>query len=192
VNPFHERLARIGLQALSAHGFALAGGYAVQAHGIVNRLSEDVDLLTTAATEASFPAVVRLAIDAYETAGLTVEVVADSPGFARFQITDPASKESSKVELGIDWRRDLPVAMPIGPVLSADDAVANKVTALYSRAQARDYIDVDAAVSSGRYDRSALLFALLSSTTPGSSQPCSPSHSEPSDVCLRPSSPPTA
>jgi hypothetical protein len=64
---------------------------------------------------------------------------------------------SAKVELGIDWRQDAPVVLPIGPVLSADDAVANKVTALYSRAQARDYIDVDAAVACGRYDRPRLL-----------------------------------
>jgi predicted nucleotidyltransferase component of viral defense system len=34
--------------------------------------------------------------------------------------------------------------MSYGPVLHLDDAVANKACALYSRAQARDYIDVDA------------------------------------------------
>ncbi|HET9656524.1 MAG TPA: hypothetical protein VFP72_14295 [Kineosporiaceae bacterium] len=36
-------------------------------------------------------------------------------------------------------------------MLDQDDAVANKVNALYSRAQARDRIDVHAALASGRY-----------------------------------------
>lgn len=44
--PFHERLARIGLEALESHGFVLAGGYAISANGIGNRPSADVDLFT--------------------------------------------------------------------------------------------------------------------------------------------------
>jgi predicted nucleotidyltransferase component of viral defense system len=47
--------------------------------------------------------------------------------------------------------------LDVGPVLARDDAVANKVGALYSRGQARDYIDVDAALSSGSYTRERLL-----------------------------------
>jgi hypothetical protein len=37
VNPFHQRLAQIGLEALAPFGFCLAGGYAVQAHGLLER-----------------------------------------------------------------------------------------------------------------------------------------------------------
>jgi hypothetical protein len=33
MDPFHERLARLALDAAEPYGFALAGGYAVQAHG---------------------------------------------------------------------------------------------------------------------------------------------------------------
>lgn len=44
--PFHERLARIGLEALESHGFVLAGGYAISSNGIGNRPSQDVDLFT--------------------------------------------------------------------------------------------------------------------------------------------------
>ena len=43
------------------------------------------------------------------------------------------------------------MTLAIGPVLHPDDAVANKVCALFYRAQARDYIDVDAVFRSGRY-----------------------------------------
>jgi hypothetical protein len=47
MDPTHRRLAEIGLRAAARFGFALAGGYAVQEHGIIQRLSEDVDLFTT-------------------------------------------------------------------------------------------------------------------------------------------------
>jgi len=44
MDPFHERLARVALDAAGMFGFALAGGYAVQAHGFLQRMSSDVDL----------------------------------------------------------------------------------------------------------------------------------------------------
>jgi hypothetical protein len=34
-----------------------------------------------------------------------------------------------------------PIRLAIGPVLHADDAVANKVCALFGRAEIRDYVD---------------------------------------------------
>ncbi len=46
--------------------------------------------------------------------------------------------------LGVDWRQDDPVTLGVGPVLSLADAVGNKVAALYSRGEPRDYLDVDA------------------------------------------------
>ncbi|MET7761949.1 hypothetical protein ABZS71_07900 [Streptomyces sp. NPDC005393] len=45
MDELHHQLIRIGLDALAEdYGYALAGGYAVQAHHIVNRVSDDVDL----------------------------------------------------------------------------------------------------------------------------------------------------
>ena len=44
--PTHRRLAEIGLRAEGPHGFALAGGHAIAAHGILQRPGEDVDLFT--------------------------------------------------------------------------------------------------------------------------------------------------
>jgi hypothetical protein len=41
--------------------------------------------------------------------------------------------------------------LAVGPVRHADDAVANKVCALFGRAEVRDYVDVDAILASGRY-----------------------------------------
>ena len=108
-------------------------------------------------------------IAAYKGDGLDVSTTAESPGFARLQVTDPTTRATAKVELGIDWRAHQPVALAIGPVLHPDDAVANKVCALFSRAQARDYIDVDAVLHSGRYTSDELL-ALAEPTTPASTR----------------------
>jgi hypothetical protein len=59
--------------------------------------------------------------------------------------------------LAADWRAHPPVTLDIGPVLHPDDAVANKMAALYGRAVARDFLDITAVLDSGRYSRERLL-----------------------------------
>jgi len=166
MDDFHERLARVALVSAGKHGFALAGGYAVQAHGFLERPSEDVDLFTTMDAEDQFETAVAGVVAAYQADGLTTTSLLETPGFARLLVTDAKTDESAKVELGIDWRAHPPTILSIGPVLHQDDAVANKITALYSRAQTRDYIDVNATLKSGRYTGEALL-ALASEHDPG-------------------------
>ena len=46
VSEFHRQVAAIALAAAARHGFALAGGNALMAHGIIDRPTEDVDLFT--------------------------------------------------------------------------------------------------------------------------------------------------
>jgi hypothetical protein len=46
--------------------------------------------------------------------------------------------------------------MQVGPVLHIDDVVTGKMSALYTRAEPRDFLDVDAAVTSGRFTRDQL------------------------------------
>ena len=43
MDPFHEQLARIAMDAAGSFGFALAAGYAVHTYGFLNRRSSDVD-----------------------------------------------------------------------------------------------------------------------------------------------------
>jgi hypothetical protein len=157
VDDFHERLARVGLAAGGRHGLALAGGYAMQANGMLERSSEDVDLFAAWNRRDEFDTAVSAVIDAYAADGLQVEVDVRFETFARLYATDPVTGQTSKVELGVDWRAHEPVQLAIGPVLHPDDAVANKIGALYGRTEARDYIDVDAALTSGRYSRGQLL-----------------------------------
>lgn len=152
----HARLTRLALTATAEQGFVLAGGYAVQAHGILKRVSDDVDLFTNQSDPAQFDAAVNAVQGVYQADGLTVEVMRSGATFARLLVADEDGRQT-KVEMGYDWRAEPPVIMAIGPVLHPDDAIANKVSALYSRAEARDYVDVHAALTSGRYTRDHLL-----------------------------------
>lgn len=92
---------------------------------------------------------------AYHDDGVTVEIKRRYETFVRMLVT--AGDHTAKVELGVDWRANDPILMSVGPVLHPDDAVANKMSALYGRALARDFIDIDATLRSGRYSREYLL-----------------------------------
>jgi hypothetical protein len=160
MDPRHRRLAEIALQAAgSDYGLALAGGYAVRAHGIGDRPSGDVDLFTDWQRRADFPAVTDLVIKALTDSGYLVDVDARADTFARLLITpsDESDTEPQKMELAADWRAHPPVTLNIGPVLHPDDAVGNKMAALYGRALARDFLDIDAVLTSGRYSGEQLL-----------------------------------
>jgi hypothetical protein len=155
VDAFHQGLARIGLAAGERYGFALAGGYAVQAAGFLKRPSDDIDLFTVWERRGDFETASRAIVDAYLAAGLSVEAEHLHDTFTRLTISDGV--RTAKVELGLDRRAHEPLRNPTGPVLHPDDAVANKMRALYERAHASDFIDIDAVLQSGRYDRSTLL-----------------------------------
>lgn len=157
MEPRHERIAKIALAAGARYGLALAGGYAVQAHGIGNRLSGDVDLFTTWQHHDEFPELTSAVVSALTAAGYAASVIMSGETFARLIVTDPLDGREEKLELSADWRAHDPVQLDVGPVLHPDDAVANKVCALFGRALPRDFLDVDATLMSGRYTREQLL-----------------------------------
>ena len=147
----HHRLIRIGLDALAEDfGYALAGGYAVQAHHLVKRVSEDVDFFTPIdRAEDELPRAVARVVEAYESAGFAVQIVQQALVFARLLVTDPGNGAQSKVELVGDFVHHPPVESSLGPVLHLDDLAAAKTGALLSRAEVRDAIDVDALMHVG-------------------------------------------
>jgi hypothetical protein len=121
-----------------------------------------------------------------------VTEVARAETFARLLVTDPAAGgEPDKVEVAADWRSHEPVTLEIGPVLHADDAVANKMAALNGRALARDFLDIDAILASGRYSRERLL-DLAAAADEGFDRHMSPTLSERSPRSPTPLSPNTA
>jgi hypothetical protein len=143
MNVLHQRLLQDVLAAGNALPFVIAGGYAVQAHGLVDRPSRDVDV----ATDASVPmetAVATLVIG-LEERGWLVRTIGVDTYSARFIVTDPALSLECEVDILRETFYQPPVLTPYGPALSMDDAIGCKVRALADRGVARDLIDVRAA-----------------------------------------------
>ena len=157
MDDFQERLASLGLAALSNFGFALAGGYALQAHGLLKRASEDIDLFTDRWDPKDFQRAVEAVSRRLQTEGLEFAIVRRGETFARFQVDDPGSGRTGLMDLAADFRDHEPVRLEIGPVLSEDDAVASKVAATFSRGEARDYLDLAEVLASQRYRKDELI-----------------------------------
>jgi hypothetical protein len=166
MDELQDRLVRLGLGVLDQHGFALAGGYALQAHGLVERMSEDVDLFTDRWDSTEFSRAVDSVVAAYRQAGLDVTVVRRAETFARLQAVDPGSARAGSVDLAADRRASDPARLSIGPVLAETDAVATKVATVFSRGEARDYLDLAGILASGRYNREQLM-AMAADVDPG-------------------------
>ncbi|WUD70757.1 nucleotidyl transferase AbiEii/AbiGii toxin family protein [Streptomyces sp. NBC_00510] len=143
LDPLHRRLLADVLTIGSPYPLVLTGGYAVQAHGLVQRLSQDLDV----ATDNNDP---MDQIAATVTAGLRdrgwqVRVVETDPLAARLTVTDPDSGEECELEILKEVLTHPAVITEHGRVLSLEDVVGTKVRALADRGIARDLIDVRAA-----------------------------------------------
>ena len=151
-----RNITKIALAALDGRAFALAGSGALREHGIVDRLTHDADLFTNDTDDIAFQAAALHLIAELRRAGYQVEELRRTQQFAQLPIAT-ADGQAVDLDLAMDWREHEPVTLSIGPVLSLLDAVSSKVSALYSRREARDYIDVDAIRSSGRFTDAELL-----------------------------------
>lgn len=151
-----REVARIALAGVD--GFALAGSGAIREHGMIERPTEDVDLFTTSQDVTAFSVAVDQVTNQLRGSGFQVEQTRQAPQYARLHVATGDGLQVD-VDLGVDWRQDDPVTLDVGPVLSLADAVGNKVGALYSRGEPRDYLDVDAIRASGRFSDDQLLTA---------------------------------
>lgn len=140
MDALHRRLLEIGFAAGDDLGLVLAGGYAMCAHELVNRPSQDIDFAT--ATALPLPDVVIRLADAYARAGFAVQVVETTLRMARMLVSSDAA--SCEVDL-LKEALGPPAHLNIGPVLAFEDAVGLKVRALHDRAAHRDFIDTRAA-----------------------------------------------
>jgi len=155
-----RKLTAAALSALDGRAFALAGSGAIREHGMVDRLTHDVDLFTNDPDPAAFESAVDHLANEMKRVGHNVEQVRRSPQFAQLRIITPEGR-SVDMDLAVDWREKEPVALSIGPVLSLEDAVGSKLSALYTRNEARDYIDVDSIRASGRFTDGELINAAM-------------------------------
>ncbi|MGH3311740.1 MAG: nucleotidyl transferase AbiEii/AbiGii toxin family protein [Streptomyces sp.] len=148
----HRRLLADVLAVGGAYPLALTGGYAVQAHGLVDRLSQDLDVATENPEHMEhIAATVRAGL---EDRGWSVRALETDPLSARLIITDSTTGEECEVDILKEalWRP--PVTTKYGLVLSLEDVVGTKVRALADRGLARDLVDVRAAAN--RWSRTEL------------------------------------
>jgi Nucleotidyl transferase AbiEii toxin, Type IV TA system len=157
VSKFHGQVATIALRAAAPHGFALGGGNALIAHGIIDRSTQDVDVFCDepGGVEAAADAVEAALRDAGfgterrgKTGGLADVFYGMGEGLAEWIVTGPG-EEQMLLQMAYFERARRPVVMDVGPVLDLEDVVGGKVCALASRAEPRDYVDTAAAL--GRY-----------------------------------------
>ncbi|MGA3153031.1 MAG: nucleotidyl transferase AbiEii/AbiGii toxin family protein [Streptosporangiaceae bacterium] len=157
VSGLHREVAAIALRAAAPHGFALAGGNALIAHGIIERATQDVDVFSD--EQGGVQAAADAVEAALREAGFGTERLDQAGGLgdlfygmgealAEWIITGPGG-EQMMLQLAHFDRARRPVMMDIGPVLDLEDVVGGKVCALASRAEPRDYLDTAAAL--GRY-----------------------------------------
>jgi predicted nucleotidyltransferase component of viral defense system len=139
----HRRLLADVLAVGTPYPLALTGGYAVQAHGLVARLSQDLDVATeNPEPMAEIAATLRAGL---EERGWQVRELKAEPLSARLIVADPDSGEECEVDVLKETLWHPPVQTEYGLVLSLEDVVGTKVRALADRGLARDLVDVRAA-----------------------------------------------
>ena len=154
IDKLQREVAAIALRAAARHGFALAGGNALIAHGIIDRPTEDVDLFSD--QETGVAAAAQAVQEALREAGFQAERRDEAgaledlfegmgEGLAEWVITAPGGQQTV-LQMAHFGRSHGPVTMDVGPVLDLDDLAGWKVCALASRVEPRDYVDTAAAL----------------------------------------------
>ena len=169
---FQWEVAAVALKVAAAHGFVLGGGNALILHGVVDRYTADVDLVTDR------PTGVKAAAGAVEEAlcaagfqaerqdrdsGLGEVFYGFDDGLIEWVVVGPGG-DQTVLQIAHFDRNRAPVSMDVGPVLDRLDAIASKVRAFVTRAEERDAIDVAAALEHYTADH---LIALARQLEPG-------------------------
>jgi hypothetical protein len=154
ISELHRRVATVALRVATRYGFALGGGNALIAHGLITRPTQDVDLFTN--EETGVGAAASSVETALREAGFgtdredKIAELSDmfegmGEGLAEWTVT-ASDGQRMMLQMAYFDRTAQPVTMDVGPVLSLEDVVGGKVCALAGRAEPRDYIDTAAAL----------------------------------------------
>jgi Nucleotidyl transferase AbiEii toxin, Type IV TA system len=154
LTPLQVEATRLFFSVPDSAGFAVAGGAALIARGLISRPTKDVDLFLLEPGGST----VGSAAAAFETAmdgrGWSHARVISQPDFVRLSIGD--GRESLIIDLGRDSpATEATASTDLGPTLGSRDLAARKTLALFGRAEARDFTDVYALAL--RYGRDNLL-----------------------------------
>jgi len=143
LNALHRRLMQDVLEIGNTFPLVITGGYAVQAHRLVDRFSRDIDMATDSL--AAMDAIVATVVDGLSGRGWRIEIIGVDHHGARMMATDPGSGEQCELDILRESFSRPPEITPWGPVLAFDDVIGTKVRALAARGLPRDLIDIHAA-----------------------------------------------
>ncbi|WP_306321189.1 MULTISPECIES: nucleotidyl transferase AbiEii/AbiGii toxin family protein [unclassified Streptomyces] len=139
----HARLLADVMDIGSPYPLVLTGGYAVQAHDLVARPSQDLDVATeNPAPMVDIVAGLRAGL---EKRGWQVAEIEVAPLSARLTVTDPVIAAVCEVDVLKECFYRPPVSTAYGPVLAEEDVIGTKIRALAERTVPRDLIDAYAA-----------------------------------------------
>ncbi len=137
LTPLQKQIAHAVFASTPDSELALAGGAALISLGLVERATIDLDFFTTTPRVGE---VVEAIVPALEGEGLNVRTERAEDTFVRLVVT--GGSESCQVDVAQDFRLRPAVAGSLGPTLTAEELAADKMLALSSRAEPRDYVDV--------------------------------------------------
>lgn len=141
----HRRLLADVVTAGGPYGLVLAGGYALQAYGLLQRPHANIDFATE--STQTMDAMARAVGAALEARGRQVRAGAVTALTAQLTVTDPPTGETCDLALHKEAFWQPPELTEYGPALSLEDAVGTKIRALYDRGAAVDLIDAQAAAA---------------------------------------------
>ncbi|WP_306335686.1 nucleotidyl transferase AbiEii/AbiGii toxin family protein [Streptomyces sp. KL118A] len=143
LSDLHRRLLADVLSIGTPYPLVITGGYAVQAHGLVDRLSQDLDVATE--NPAPMDEIICTLSGGLRQRGWAVRQIETDPLSGRLIVADTGSGEECEVDVLKEAFWSPPTTTEHGPVLSLDDVIGTKVRALADRGAVRDLIDVHAA-----------------------------------------------
>lgn len=149
---WHARAIGDVVPFLNSHGLLLVGGYSMQAHGISDRPSCDLDFAFSAGDTSCLRVAAQLA-EEYTRHGYAVEVL---PGLlvSRLRLTADWFPSGEGLEVDVIQRpahtlelAGAPIEVEVRPAsmvrtVSREDAIGQKMIALLSRFEPRDYLDI--------------------------------------------------
>ncbi|GHE04074.1 nucleotidyl transferase AbiEii/AbiGii toxin family protein [Streptomyces alanosinicus] len=142
--PHHRLLADV-VTAGGPYGLVLAGGYALQAHGLMRRPHANLDFATE--SSESMERIAAAVGATLEARGRQTQTAAVTALTAQLTVTDPPTGEPCALALHKEAFWQPPQLTELGPALSLEDAVGTKIRALYDRGAAVDLIDARAAAA---------------------------------------------
>jgi hypothetical protein len=168
VNPFARQVAHIIFPVAARYGFAVAGGTALIEHGVVDRLTEDLDVFSpredgVEAAAGAVEAALRAAGLQVERRDKLAELAGEFPGWdledfgaglGEWLITAPGG-EQLVLQMSCFPRSRAPVIIDAVPVLDIEDALGLKCHAFCTRVEPRDALDM--AMALGRWSVADLI-----------------------------------